>query len=51
MALLLTESDVRILLDMPTAIEAVEESLLRQGNGNAWPLPQAAPGIAPSGRF
>lgn len=40
MALLLTEDDVRILLDMPTAIEAVEESLRRQGAGDAWPLPR-----------
>ncbi len=40
MALLLSEDDIRVLLDMPTAIEAVEESLLRQGNGEAWPLPR-----------
>ena len=40
MALLLTEDDVRVLLDMPTAIEAVEESLRRQGVGDAWPLPR-----------
>jgi alanine dehydrogenase len=40
MALLLTEADVRVLLDMPTALEAVEESLRRQGMGDAWPLPR-----------
>jgi ornithine cyclodeaminase/alanine dehydrogenase-like protein (mu-crystallin family) len=33
MTLLLTESDVRTLLTMPLALEAVEESLRRQGNG------------------
>jgi len=32
MTLLLTESDVRELLTMPIALEAVEESLRRQGN-------------------
>ena len=33
MTLLLTESDVRALLTVPVALEAVEESLRRQGNG------------------
>ena len=33
MTLLLTESDVRGLLTMPIALEAVEESLRLQGNG------------------
>jgi len=33
MTLLLTESDVRALLTMPLALEAVEESLRLQGNG------------------
>jgi alanine dehydrogenase len=33
MTLLLTEADVRALLTMPTALEAVEESLRQQGNG------------------
>jgi alanine dehydrogenase len=33
MTLLLTESDVRTLLTMPIALEAVEESLREQGNG------------------
>jgi alanine dehydrogenase len=33
MTLLLTESDVRHLLSMPMALEAVEESLRQQGNG------------------
>jgi len=33
MTLLLTESDVRALLTMPLALEAVEDSLRQQGNG------------------
>jgi len=33
MTLLLTESDVRALLTMPIALDAVEESLREQGNG------------------
>jgi alanine dehydrogenase len=33
MTLLLTESDVRALLTMPLALDAVEESLRQQGNG------------------
>src|SRR6202049_4059415 len=33
MTLLLTEADVRSLLTMPIALEIVEESLRRQGNG------------------
>ena len=33
MTLLLTEADVRTLLTMPIALEAVEESLREQGEG------------------
>ena len=40
MTIFLSEDDVRVLLDMPTAIEAVEESLRRQGAGDAWVLPR-----------
>jgi ornithine cyclodeaminase/alanine dehydrogenase-like protein (mu-crystallin family) len=40
MPLLLTEQDVRALLDMPAAIGAVEESLLRQAAGDGWTHPR-----------
>ena len=40
MPLLLTEQDVRALLDMPAAIKAVEESLLRQATGDGWTHPR-----------
>jgi alanine dehydrogenase len=40
MPLLLTEQDVRGLLDMPTTIGAVEESLLRQAAGDGWIHPR-----------
>jgi alanine dehydrogenase len=40
MALLLTEEDVRVLLDMPEAIKAVEESFRRQARGEACLLPR-----------
>jgi alanine dehydrogenase len=40
MTLLLTEEDVRVLLDMPTALEAVEESFRLQGAGDAWCHPR-----------
>lgn len=33
MTLLITEADVRSLLTMPIALEIVEESLRKQGNG------------------
>ena len=36
MTLLLTEADVRSLLTMPVALEAVEESLRHQGEGEVW---------------
>jgi len=38
--LLLTEQDVRALLDMPAAIRAVEESLVRQATGDGWIHPR-----------
>ncbi len=40
MPLMLTEEDVRALLDMPAAIRAVEESLLRQAAGDGWIHPR-----------
>jgi ornithine cyclodeaminase/alanine dehydrogenase-like protein (mu-crystallin family) len=40
MTLLLTEDDVRILLDMPTTLEAVEESFRRQATGDDWSHPR-----------
>jgi len=40
MPLLLTEQDVRALLDMPAAIRAVEESLVRQAAGDGWIHPR-----------
>lgn len=40
MPLLLTEQDVRALLDMPAAIRAVEESLSRQSAGDGWIHPR-----------
>ena len=40
MTLLLSEDDVRVLLDMPTAIEAVEQSFRRQAAGDAWLHPR-----------
>lgn len=40
MPLLLTEQDVRGLLDMPAAIRAVEESLVRQAAGDGWIHPR-----------
>lgn len=40
MTLLLTEEDVRVLLDMPTALEAVEESFRLQASGAAWCHPR-----------
>ena len=40
MTLLLTEEDVRVVLDMPTTIEAVEESFRRQAAGDSWPQPR-----------
>ena len=40
MTLVLSEDDVRLVLDMPTAIEAVEESLRRQAAGDARPHPR-----------
>jgi alanine dehydrogenase len=38
--LVLSEDDVRVVLDMPTAIEAVEQSLRRQASGDAWLHPR-----------
>ena len=40
MPLMLKEQDVRALLDMPAAITAVEESLLRQATGEGWIHPR-----------
>jgi alanine dehydrogenase len=40
MPLILTEQDVRTLLDMPAAIDAVEESLRRQAAGDGWLHPR-----------
>jgi ornithine cyclodeaminase/alanine dehydrogenase-like protein (mu-crystallin family) len=40
MPVILTEQDVRALLDMPGAIQAVEESLLRQAAGDGWIHPR-----------
>jgi ornithine cyclodeaminase/alanine dehydrogenase-like protein (mu-crystallin family) len=40
MTLLLTEENVRALLDMPTALRAVEESFWRQSGGDAWLQPR-----------
>ena len=40
MALVLSEDDVRILLDMPTALDAVEESFRRQAAGEGWSQPR-----------
>jgi ornithine cyclodeaminase/alanine dehydrogenase-like protein (mu-crystallin family) len=40
MTLLLSEDDVRVLLDMPTALEAVEESFRRQASGDDWCQPR-----------
>jgi alanine dehydrogenase len=40
MPVILTEQDVRALLDMPGAIRAVEESLLRQSAGDGWIHPR-----------
>jgi alanine dehydrogenase len=40
MTLLLSEDDVRLVLDMPTAIEAVEQSFRRQAAGDAWLHPR-----------
>ena len=40
MPVILTEQDVRALLDMPTAIRAVEESLTRQAAGDGWIHPR-----------
>jgi len=37
---MLTEEDVRVVLDMPTTIEAVEESFRRQAAGDSWPQPR-----------
>lgn len=47
-AVYLTEDDVRELLDMPTAIEAVEDAFRQLGEGRAHNIPRAratAPGI------
>src|SRR5260370_42452403 len=40
MPVILTEQDARALLDMPGAIQAVEESLLRQAAGPGWIHPR-----------
>jgi ornithine cyclodeaminase/alanine dehydrogenase-like protein (mu-crystallin family) len=40
MALLISEDDVRVLLDMPTALEAVEESCRLQAAGEGWSQPR-----------
>lgn len=40
MTLLLSEEDVRVVLDMPTALEAVEESFRRQASGDDWSHPR-----------
>src|SRR5579864_2351963 len=40
MPLILTEQDVRALLEMPAAIGAVEESLVRQATGEGWIHPR-----------
>jgi alanine dehydrogenase len=40
MTLLLSEDDVRVVLDMPTAIQAVEQSFRRQAAGDAWLHPR-----------
>jgi alanine dehydrogenase len=40
MPLILREQDVRKLLDVPTAIAAVEESLVRQAAGDGWIHPR-----------
>jgi alanine dehydrogenase len=40
MTLLLSEDDVHLLLDMPTALEAVEESFRRQAIGEDWSHPR-----------
>ncbi len=40
MPLILTEQNVRALLEMPAAITAVEESLLRQASGEGWIHPR-----------
>jgi ornithine cyclodeaminase/alanine dehydrogenase-like protein (mu-crystallin family) len=40
MTLLLTEADVRAALEMPAALEAVEESFRRQATGEAWSHPR-----------
>ncbi|HXR35763.1 MAG TPA: hypothetical protein VN754_07430, partial [Candidatus Binataceae bacterium] len=40
MPLILTEQDVRALLEMPAAISAVEESLVRQATGDGWIHPR-----------
>ena len=45
MTLVLTEDDVRVLLDMPTALEAVEESFRRQAAGDAWLHPRRRLGM------
>jgi alanine dehydrogenase len=38
--LMLSEEDVRVVLDMPTTIEAVEESFRHQAAGDSWPQPR-----------
>jgi alanine dehydrogenase len=45
MTLVLTEDDVRVLLDMPSALEAVEESFRRQVAGDAWLHPRRRLGM------
>lgn len=45
MTLLLTEQDVRALLDMPAALEAVEGSFRHQGAGDAWLQPRRRLGM------
>ena len=40
MPVILTEQDVRTLLDMPAAIRVVEESLQRQAAGDGWIHPR-----------
>jgi alanine dehydrogenase len=40
MALLISEDDVRVLLDMPTTLEAVEESFRLQAAGEGWSQPR-----------
>ena len=40
MALLISEDDVRVLLDMPTTLEAVEDSFRLQAAGEGWSQPR-----------